>query len=177
MVKWSESLTTNQRTRVRFPALPWEFSLRGKIPAVTPPGTTSSSITTHKPSGQRNCASWVSQPQKSVTPLPYPGGRTTKSRKDMWWHWGKKKIFSLLDKKKEYLKEHNGTFSDLFCSEFNNAYIYTLLSFKNTWTWHILKMSVRNSYIVAYILVTGHENIPAHSCALSLMHSVSLTSI
>ena len=33
-------------------------------------------------------------------------------------------IFSLLDKKIEYLKDHNGTFSDLFCSEFNNAYIY-----------------------------------------------------
>ena len=35
-----------------------------------PPGTTSSSITTHTPSGQRNCASWASQPQKSVTLLP-----------------------------------------------------------------------------------------------------------
>ena len=30
-------------------------------------------------SGQRNCASWASQPQKSVTLLPCPGGRTTKS--------------------------------------------------------------------------------------------------
>ena len=107
------------------------------------PGTTSSSITTHTPSGQRNCASWASQPQKSVTLLPCPGGRntkstkghvvarlvefrfkaspgttsssitthtpwasqpqksvtlapcpggrTTKSTKDMWWHWTKKK--------------------------------------------------------------------------------------
>ena len=51
-----------------------------------PPGTTSSSITTHTPSGQRNCALWASQPQKSVTLLPCPGGRTTKSTKDMWWH-------------------------------------------------------------------------------------------
>ena len=42
-----------------------------------PPGTTSSSIATHTPSGQRNCASWASQPQKSVTLLPCPGGRTT----------------------------------------------------------------------------------------------------
>ena len=53
-----------------------------------PPGTTSSSITTHTPSGQRNCASWASQPQKLVTLLPCPGGMTTKSTKDMWWHWG-----------------------------------------------------------------------------------------
>ena len=29
-----------------------------------PPGTTSPSITTHTPSGKRNCASWASQPQK-----------------------------------------------------------------------------------------------------------------
>ena len=53
-----------------------------------PPSTTSSSIITHTPSGQRNCASWVSEPQKSVTLLPFPGGRTTKSTKDMWWHLG-----------------------------------------------------------------------------------------
>ena len=51
------------------------------------PGTTSSSITTHtSSSGQRNCASWASQPQKSVTLLPCPGGSTTKSTNDMWWH-------------------------------------------------------------------------------------------
>jgi len=54
-----------------------------------PPGTTSSCITTHTPSGQRNCASWTSQPQKLVTLLPCPGRRTTKSTKDMWWHWRK----------------------------------------------------------------------------------------
>ena len=46
-----------------------------------PPSTTSSSITTHTSSGQRNCASWASQPQKSVTLLPCPGGRTKKSTK------------------------------------------------------------------------------------------------
>ena len=46
-----------------------------------PSGTTSSSITTHTPSGQRNCTSWASQPQKSVTLLPCPGGRITKSTK------------------------------------------------------------------------------------------------
>jgi len=41
-----------------------------------PLGTTSSSITIHTPSRQRTCASWASQPQKSVTLLPCPGGRT-----------------------------------------------------------------------------------------------------
>ena len=44
-----------------------------------PPGSTSSSITTHTSSGQRNCAPWASQPEKSVTLLPRLGGRTTKS--------------------------------------------------------------------------------------------------
>ena len=46
-----------------------------------PPGTTSSSITTHTSLGLRNCASWASQPQQSFTLLPCPGGRTTKSTK------------------------------------------------------------------------------------------------
>jgi hypothetical protein len=41
-------------------------------------------------SGQRNCASGASQPQKSVTPGSQPGGETTKSIRDMWWHWHKK---------------------------------------------------------------------------------------
>jgi hypothetical protein len=39
--------------------------------------------------GQRNCAWWVSQRQKSVTLRPQPGGETTKSIRDMWWHWKK----------------------------------------------------------------------------------------
>jgi hypothetical protein len=39
-------------------------------------------------SGQRNCASWASQPQKSVTLRPQWGGETTKSIRGMWWHWG-----------------------------------------------------------------------------------------
>ena len=56
-----------------------------------PPNTTSSSITTHTPSGQRNCASWASQPQKSVTLLPCAGGRTTKSTKRTCGGIGKKK--------------------------------------------------------------------------------------
>ena len=56
-----------------------------------PSGTTSSSISIHTPLGQRNCASWASHSQKSVTLLPCPGGRTTKSTKDMCLHWTQKK--------------------------------------------------------------------------------------
>jgi hypothetical protein len=41
-------------------------------------------------SGQRNCTSWASQPQTSVTLPPQRGGETTKSTRDMWWHWQKK---------------------------------------------------------------------------------------
>src|SRR5215469_1837967 len=33
-------------------------------------------------SGQRNCVSWASQPQKSITLRPQPGGETTKSIRD-----------------------------------------------------------------------------------------------
>ena len=39
-----------------------------------PPGTTSPYISLLTPSGQRNCPSWASQPQKSVTLPPQPGG-------------------------------------------------------------------------------------------------------
>ena len=68
------------RSRVRFPVLPWEFLLEGEdsrgdhglgrlvdFRFKAPPGNTSSYINTHTPSGQRNCASWASQPQKMVT--------------------------------------------------------------------------------------------------------------
>jgi hypothetical protein len=42
------------------------------------------------PSGQLNCASWASQPRKSVTLRPQPGAEAMKSIRDMWGHWGKK---------------------------------------------------------------------------------------
>jgi len=67
-----------------------------------PPGASSPYISPLTPSGQHNCASWASQPQKSVTLLPQPGGETTKVRMNMWWHWrgdkrkgGKKTSISL----------------------------------------------------------------------------------
>ena len=78
------------RSRVRFPVLPWEFSLHGKIPVVTmvlvvsryrlkaPPGILSSCISPLTSSGQRSRASWTSQPQKSATLSPQPGGKPRK---------------------------------------------------------------------------------------------------
>jgi hypothetical protein len=91
------------RSRVRFPVLPWGLFLEGEDPLgdhvlgslvefrfKAPPGT-SYSYTPSTSSGQGNCASWASQPQKSVTLRPQLGGETTKSIRDMWWHL--KKIF------------------------------------------------------------------------------------
>ena len=54
------------------------------------PGTSSPYISPLTPSRQSNCASWASQPQKSVTLPPQPGGGTTKFRMNMWWHQKKK---------------------------------------------------------------------------------------
>jgi len=74
------------KSRFRFPALPWEFFLKGRIPTVTMVWVgLRALLALHPPispltsSVQGNCASWASQPQKSVTLLPCPGGRTTKS--------------------------------------------------------------------------------------------------
>ena len=78
------------RSRVRFPVQPWEFFLQGKIPVVTtvwvdsrfrfkaPPAISSSSISPLTSSGQRSRASWASQPQKSATLSPQPGGEPRK---------------------------------------------------------------------------------------------------
>ena len=49
-----------------------ELGLRALL-AIHPP------ISPLTSSAQRNCTSWAFQPQKSVTILPCPGGRTTKS--------------------------------------------------------------------------------------------------
>ena len=100
VVMWSEPLTANHEVPGSIPGPTVGIFLEGEdsrgdhclgrlvdFRFRAPPGTTSSSITTHTPTGQFNCASWASQPQKSVTLLPCPGGRSTKSTKDMWWHW------------------------------------------------------------------------------------------
>jgi len=74
------------RSPFRFATLLWEFSLKGRIPAVNMVWVgLRALLALHPPispltsSGQRNRASWASQPQKSVTHLPCPGGKTTKS--------------------------------------------------------------------------------------------------
>ena len=90
MVYWSESLTTNHEAPGSIPGptvgiFPEGEDSRGdhglgrlvEFRFKDPPGTPSSSPLIS--SGQRNCASWASQPQKSVTLLPCPGGRTAKS--------------------------------------------------------------------------------------------------
>ena len=91
---WSESLTINNEVLVSIPGSTVGIFLEGKhsrgdhglgrlveFMVKVPPGSTSSSITTHKPTRQCNCTSWASQLQKSVTLLPCLGGRTTKSTK------------------------------------------------------------------------------------------------
>ena len=57
-----------------------------RIKLKAPPGTSSPYISPLTQSGQRNCASWASQPQRSVTLPPQPGGGTTKVLTNMWWH-------------------------------------------------------------------------------------------
>ena len=78
------------RSRVRFPVLPCEFFLQGKIPMVTMvwvvsrfrlkalPGISSSRISPLTSSGQRSRAPWASQTQKSATLSPQPGGKPRK---------------------------------------------------------------------------------------------------
>jgi hypothetical protein len=72
-----------------------DFSLKRKIPMATmvwviwPLLVLHIHISPSTSSGQRNCASWASHSQKSVTLRPQPGGETTKSIRDMWWHWKK----------------------------------------------------------------------------------------
>jgi len=95
------------RSRVRFPFLPWEFSLKGWILAVTMVWVgwqnlgLRALLALHLPispltsSGQRNCTSWASQPQKSVTLLPCPGERTTKSTRTCGGIGQKKKYIGL----------------------------------------------------------------------------------
>jgi hypothetical protein len=73
------------RSRVRFPVLSCRFFLEeedshGDIGlGLRPLLVLHIHISPSTSSGQRNCASWVSQPQKSVTLRPQPGGEITKS--------------------------------------------------------------------------------------------------
>ena len=117
MVYWSEFLTTNHEVPGSIPGSTVGIFLEGEdsrgdhglgrlveFRFKAPPGTTSSSITTHTPSGQRNCASWASQPQQSVTLLPCPGGRTTKSTKGHVVALEEKKNISIRRRRTVYCK-------------------------------------------------------------------------
>jgi hypothetical protein len=85
------------RSQDRFPVLPWGFFLEGEDShgdhslgslvelRLRPLLVLHIHISSSTSSGQRNCASWASQPQKSVTLRPQPGGETAKSIRDMWW--------------------------------------------------------------------------------------------
>jgi hypothetical protein len=90
------------KSRVRISVQPWRFFLEGEDPngdhglgslvefRLRPLLLLHIHISPSTSSGQRNCASWASHPQKSVTLRPQPGGQTTKSIRDMWWYWKKK---------------------------------------------------------------------------------------
>jgi hypothetical protein len=85
------------KSRVWFPALPWDFSLIGEDShgdhglGLRPLPVLHIHISPSTSSGQCNRASWGSQPRKSVKSQPQPGGETTKSMTDILWHWKKKK--------------------------------------------------------------------------------------
>ena len=65
-----------------------------------PPGTSDSPLISPSfSSGQRNRAYWASQPQKSVTLQPQPGGGTTKSERTCGGIGGKKSTYTGLHKK------------------------------------------------------------------------------
>ena len=104
VVYWSESLTTNHEVPGSIPCSTVgifpegedsrgdhglgrlvEFRFKGPLLALHPP------ISPLTSSGQRNRASWASQAQKSVTLLPCPGGRTTKSTRACGGGTGQKK--------------------------------------------------------------------------------------
>jgi hypothetical protein len=82
------------RSRVRFLVLPRGFFLEGEdshgdhglgslveLRFKAPP-VLHIHISPSTSSGQRNCASWASHPQKSVIRRPQSGGETTKSIRD-----------------------------------------------------------------------------------------------
>jgi hypothetical protein len=112
-ILWPASWSSGQnfwllimRSWFRFPALPWEFFLEeedshgdhglGSLVEfrLRPLLLLHIHVSPSNSSGQRNCASWASQPQKSITLRPQPGGETTKFIRDMWWHW-KKNIYTV----------------------------------------------------------------------------------
>jgi hypothetical protein len=95
------------RSRVRFPVLTWVFFLEGEdshgdhglgssVELIKALLVLHIHISPSTSSGQRNFASWASQPQKSVTLRSQPGRETMKSIRHMWWHWQKKTFASFV---------------------------------------------------------------------------------
>jgi hypothetical protein len=96
-VKWPALWSSGQsfwllimRSRVQFLALPWRFFLEGEDShgyhglgslvelRLRPLLVLHIHVSPSTSSGQRNCTSWASKPQKSVTLQPQLGGDTTK---------------------------------------------------------------------------------------------------
>jgi hypothetical protein len=100
-------MTIDHEVRVWFPVLPWGFFLEGEDChgdhgldslaelRLRPLLVLHTHISPSTKSGQRNCAIMASQPQESVTLQTQPGRETTKSIRDMWWHWKKNSIRDL----------------------------------------------------------------------------------
>ena len=95
----------------------WVVS-RSRIKA--PPGTSSLYISPLTPSGQRNCASWASQPQKSVKLPPQPGGGDHESSYDHVVALEKKKVVKIINFICTVLNffgfRHGSKIFDLFCN-------------------------------------------------------------
>jgi hypothetical protein len=105
---WPASCSSGQsfwllimRSQVWFLAVPWGFFLEGEDShgdhglgslvelRLRPFLVVHIHVSPSTSSGQCHCTSWASQPQKSVILQPQPGGETTKSIRDIWWHWRK----------------------------------------------------------------------------------------
>jgi hypothetical protein len=67
------------RFRVQFPVLPWGFFLEGE------------DFHGHHGLGSLVERRFKALPGTSEVGWPQPGGKTTKSIRDMWWHWPKKR--------------------------------------------------------------------------------------
>jgi hypothetical protein len=93
-------------------------------------------------SGQRNCASWASQPQKSVTFRPQPGGETTKSIRDMWRHRQKKVAYNINKCDKNTLRFGQG------CSSLLEYDIYFSLIMSTEMLHSRFVISCRTDYFV-----------------------------
>ena len=101
----------------------------GRIPVVTmvwvvsrsrlkaPPGTSSPYTSPLTPPGQRNCASWASQPQKSVTIPPQPGGGDHEISYEHVVALGGKKTLKVEIRNLQYSRSYAICYGGLFCGK------------------------------------------------------------